>query len=122
MTPRLILSVVEHLKSSTFGCMRSAFLGRRNPLPQLQPLAAPISVEAQWARSIGILKTTIGRASSVQELQTAAGLQLDAATYSLHGLLAELADIMPILRAREAQVVGRIGPHIPREDRAVLAA
>jgi hypothetical protein len=69
---------------------------------------APLGIEGQWQRAIGIIRAAIASFRDIQTFQGAAARQIDAADYALQLLIKDLAVAMPI-------------PADGRELRAVLA-
>lgn len=75
-------------------------------LPSMSPAAAArpaqtvmpdrLSRDAQWERATGFVTQSIARVETVHELQRAAEQQLDAATYAIQRLLAELSGVVTI--------------------------
>lgn len=65
-------------------------------LPAASVMPDRLSRDAQWDRATGVVTQAIARVETVHELQSAAEQQLDAATYALQRLFAELSGVMTL--------------------------
>ncbi len=73
---------------------------RRNVRTAVREPAARLSVEAQWDRATRTVATAIDAAATIRTIHSAASDKLDAATYALDKLLAELDSVIKLKPAK----------------------
>lgn len=75
------------------------------------PLSERLSLDDQWDRTCWVITDAIARTETVETLQRSAGQQLDAATYALQRLVAELSGVVRMPLQAEEQPAGRSVVH-----------
>ncbi len=97
-------------------------------LPAASVIPDRLSRDAQWDRATGVVTQAIARVEAVHELQSAAEQQLDAATYALQRLFAELSGVMTLPAGVASadpvaqQVVHPFAAAPPRREAEAIAA